>query len=154
MNNSFETFNSRIRRHKQLFQRLFSFLFIGGLGAIVNILCFTLIYDSLVSSMGTLIAYFIAFVLATEISILVNFALNDRITFRHLHSVHMSWLKRCLRFHVTSSGGTLLTLSISFFLLHFVHIRALLAQAIALIIATAFNFIGHHVFTYRHAYQR
>jgi putative flippase GtrA len=135
---------------KDLILRLFSFLFIGGLGAMVNILCFTAAYSTLLPSASTLVAYFVAFLLATEVSMLTNFALNDGITFRHFRGTHRSWLTRCLRFHATSAGGTALTLGISFSLLHFVLIRAVLAQALALVIATAFNFVGHHVFTYRH----
>jgi dolichol-phosphate mannosyltransferase len=57
---------------------------------------------------------------------------------------------RCIRFHTTSLGGTLLTFVISFLLLHLLHVPALFAQAFALIIATAFNFAFHHLFTYRH----
>ncbi|HET8841665.1 MAG TPA: GtrA family protein [Ktedonobacteraceae bacterium] len=64
--------------------RLFSFLCVGGLAAVINVLCFTGIYNSLVPSVGTVTAYFSGFLLATEISILTNFALNDCITFRRL----------------------------------------------------------------------
>ncbi|HZR40237.1 MAG TPA: GtrA family protein [Ktedonobacteraceae bacterium] len=137
-------------RRAGLLQRLFSFLFIGGIGAIVNVLCFTVAYASLLPLAIALIAYFGAFFLATEVSILMNFVLNDRITFRHLHTSDLSWWMRCVRFHITSIGGTLLTFCISFSLLHFIHILALLSQAIALAVATIFNFVGHHFFTYRH----
>jgi putative flippase GtrA len=140
-------------RRAGLLQRLFSFLFVGGIGAIVNILCFTFAYGSLLRFTVALVAYFGAFLLATEVSILTNFVLNDRITFRHLHTSDLSWQIRCLRFHVTSIGGTVLTMGISFSLLHFLHVSALLSQAIALIIAAIFNFVGHHIFTYRHIHK-
>jgi putative flippase GtrA len=142
---------SMLARYGGLIKRVLSFLFVGGLGAIINILCFTTTYTLLLSLTLALIAYCAAFVLATELSILVNFVLNDRFTFRHLRAVHSSWLGRCLRFHAMSLGGTALTFGISFSLLHFVHILALMAQAIALIVATAFNFVGHHLFTYQYA---
>jgi dolichol-phosphate mannosyltransferase len=132
------------------FQRLFSFLFVGGLGAVVNLACFSIIYYLLVQSIYGLVAYLVAFITATEVSIVTNFVLNDHITFRHLHGQTHSWRRRCVRFHVTSVGGTLLTLGISFSFLHLLHISALLSQGTALIIATAFNFVFHHIFTYRH----
>jgi dolichol-phosphate mannosyltransferase len=134
-----------------LFQRLFSFLSVGGMGATVNIICFSSLYALLERRLHNPGAYFIAFLLATEISILFNFVLNDRITFRHLHSHKRSWQMRCIRFHTTSLGGTLLTFVISFLLLHWLHVPALFAQAFALIVATVFNFTFHHLFTYHHA---
>jgi len=136
------------------FQRLFSFLFVGGLGALVNIACFSFSYTRLERSFSGLAAYTIAFFLATEVSILLNFVLNDRITFRHLHRHEHTWQLRCARFHITSIGGTLLTLGISFSLLHLLHVPAVFAQAIALIIATAFNFVFHHLFTYQHRQKK
>jgi putative flippase GtrA len=150
MHPAFAILNRIIGKRTNMLLKLFSFLFIGGLGALVNVLCFTLAYRALLPSVSTPVAYLWAFFLATEISILANFTLNDLITFRHLRVAHNSWSTRCTRFHATSIGGTLLTLAISFSLLHFVHIQAMFAQAIALMVATAFNFVGHHVFTYRH----
>ena len=136
------------------FLRLFSFLLIGGLGALVNLVCFSGIYYLLSQSGNTSLAFFTAFITAAEVSIVCNFVLNDRFTFRHLHRSHLSWATRCVRFHITSFGGTALTLGISFSLLHLVHISAFLAQAIALIAATVFNFTFHHIFTYRHGGRR
>ncbi len=138
------------RMRFSIFKRLVSFLIVGGLAALVNIVFFTLTYNRLERPLPGLVAYLAAFVLATEISLLFNFALNDQITFRQLRGQNRSWRVRCARFHVTSIGGTLLTLGISFSLLNFVHLPALFAQALALIIATAFNFAFHHLFTYRH----
>ena len=126
--------------------RLFSFLCIGGFGAIVNLLCFSGVYYPLLEIANSFVAYGMAFVVGTEVSIVSNFILNDRLTFGDLHA--RSWQARCLRYHVTSIGGVLLTLGSSFALLHLLHVPALLAQATALIIATACNFVFHHVFTY------
>jgi dolichol-phosphate mannosyltransferase len=133
------------------FQRLFSFLFVGGLGAVANLLCFSALYYPLMRSLKSLVAYYIAFLLATELSIVINFALNDRITFRTLAGQSRPWKTRCVRFHLTSTGGALLTFVISFSCLHWLRIPAFLSQVIALVAATAFNFAFHHAFTYRHA---
>ena len=130
------------------FQRLLSFLFVGGLSAVVNLVCFSIAYYALIRSINNLMAYFLAFITAAEVSIVSNFVLNDSITFRYLQGRSRSWQARILRFHITLVGGTTLTLGISFSLLHLPHIPALFAQAMALIAATAFNFIFHHIFTY------
>jgi putative flippase GtrA len=129
--------------------RLFSFLCIGGFGAVVNLLCFSGVYYSLLEVTNSFIAYAIAFVVGTEISIFSNFILNDLLTFGDLHA--RSWQARCLRYHVTSTGGVLLTLGSSFSLLHLLHVPALPAQATALIVVTACNFGLHRFFTYGHA---
>lgn len=136
-------------------QRLVSYLMVGGFAALVNLTCFYLMYDVVKLPLNDayplqhLARYVIAFLTATEVSILANFIPNDRITFSHLPGHSRSWLTRCFRFHITCIAGTLLTLAISFSL-HLVHIPAIGAQAIALILVTAFNFTLHHVFTYRH----
>jgi len=138
------------RKRFSFFKRLVSFLIVGGLGALVNIAFFTFTYTRLERSTPNLAAYLVAFALATEISLLFNFMLNDQITFRQLRGQKRSWQIRCVRFHVTSIGGTLLTLAFSFSLLNIAHTPALFAQALALIVATAFNFAFHHFFTYQH----
>lgn len=130
--------------------RLFSFLCIGGLAALVNMLCFSIVYYRMTRVSNGLLAYMLAFLVATEVSIFANFIPNDRITFRHLPGQIRSWGTRCLRFHMTSIGGTSLTFGISFSLLHLLHVLPFLAQGTALVIATTFNFIFHHLFTYRH----
>ena len=126
--------------------RLFRFLCVGGLGAVVNLLCFSCLYSALLEVTNSLIAYGVAFVVGTEVSIVSNFILNDRLTFgdRHTRSLHA----RCLRYHVTSAGGVLLTLGSSFSLLHLLHVPALPAQATAIFFATACNFVLHCVYTY------
>lgn len=141
--------------HADWVQRLVSYLFVGGFAALVNLSIFSLIYyviplpfdDKIELQRG--IKYFVAFAIAAEISIVANFIPNDYFTFRHLPGHQRSWLARCLRFHLTCLAGTLLTLAIGF-LLHLAHVPAWLAQAIALILVTAFNFTFHHLFTYRH----
>src|SRR5262245_24087844 len=137
-------------------QRLVSYLFVGGFAALVNLSVFSLIYyvifpvpPNTFDQFERGLPWAVAFVIATEISILANFIPNDYLTFRHLPGHKRTWLARCVRFHMTCVAGTLLTLGISF-LLHLLFVPAWLAQAIALILVTAFNFTAHHVFTYRH----
>src|SRR5579864_4351821 len=76
--------NGPEKTHEML-KRLFSFLLVGGFGAVVNLVCFSCAYYALGRPVNRLLAYASAFVIATEVSILVNFMLNDRFTFRQLH---------------------------------------------------------------------
>jgi len=143
-------------------QRLFSYLFVGGFAAVINLIVFTIMYYKVPlpfndeSAAGHTAHYLSAFVVATEISILANFIPNDYFTFRHLPGHQRSWLVRGLRFHITCIAGTLLTLAISFSLhlvsihWHVALLNATVSQGIALIVVTAFNFTVHHIFTYRH----
>lgn len=138
-------------------QRFISYGFIGGFAAIVNLAVFSLIFYSVKSPLGTGAAahsiwYVIVFAIAAEISTVTNFVINDRITFRHLPGHVRSWWVRCLRFHVTSLLGTLLTLVISYTLAQ-AGLTAALAEAIAIAVAFFFNFVMHHIFTYRTADQ-
>ncbi len=134
-------------------QRLFSYLFVGGIAAIINLITLQLMLNWLDGAglpFSHRVHYVIAFAVATEVSILANFIPNDRVTSSHLPGHSRSWLQRCARFHVTCTGGIIVTFAVSS-LLHLVFkVPALPSQAVALIIATAFNFTFHHLFTYRH----
>ena len=122
--------------------RLASFLFVGGLASLVNLagVWFFARY--------THVPYDLYIVLATEISLLCNFAMNDRLTFRSLGS-QRSWLMRCLRFHGPASIGFLLTLLIAYVAHHAGHLQPVSAQAVAIIIVTFVNFAMHRLWTYR-----
>ena len=133
-----------------LCQRFFMFAFIGGLAALVNIAVFYIVFDVIKLPVNETIHNVIASVFAAEISIMANFVPNDFFTFRHLAGHQRSWLARCLRFHITSVGGSLLTFVIEFSLSHLLPVRPIIAQAIALIIVLFYNFSFHHIFTYRH----
>lgn len=132
-------------------QRLFSYLFVGGIAAVINLITLQLTLNLLENApFSHRVHYVIAFAVATEVSIMANFIPNDRVTFSHLPGHGRSWLQRCGRFHVTCVGGVIVTFAVSS-LLHLVfQVPALPAQAVALVIATAFNFTFHHLFTYRH----
>lgn len=132
-------------------QRAFSYLFVGGIAAIINLITLQLTLNLLAGSpFSHRVHYLIAFAVATEVSIMANFIPNDRITFSHLPGHSRTWIQRCARFHLTTVGGVIVTFAVSG-LLHLVFgVPALPSQAVALIVATAFNFTFHHLFTYRH----
>lgn len=131
-----------------LLQRLASYLVIGGTAAVVNLSILALFFHF--HSASILWYWLLANVVAYELSIMANFVPNDYFTFRHLAGHQRSWLARCARFHVTSISGVIVTVIISALLFHLLGLPALVAQAIALIIATAYNFTVHHLFTYAH----
>lgn len=130
------------------FQRAFSYLIIGGCSMVVNLVVFSLIYYRVSWPANQQWRYVLAFVAASEVSIIANFFPNDAITFRRLPGHSRPWPVRCIRFHGTYLLGTLLQLLLSFSL-HLLGCPAVFAQAFAIALITAFNFAFHHIFTYR-----
>jgi putative flippase GtrA len=130
------------------FQRLFSYLFIGGAAALVNLAVFWVMLYRVALPVDAHLHYLIANLVAAEISIIANFIPNDRFTFSHLPGHDRSWLARCGRFHITAIGGTIVTAAVSLGL-HFAGLPGMIAQAGAIIVALVFNFTFHHLFTYR-----
>ncbi len=131
-------------------QRFFMFAFIGGFTSLLNMVVFYLVIDVLALPVHETIHNIIASVLAAEISLMANFVPNDLLTFRHLSGHQRSWVVRCARFHITAAGGTVLIFVIQFALSHLLHVRPIIAQAIALMLVLFYSFSFHHVFTYRH----
>ncbi|GCE49069.1 putative flippase GtrA [Thermosporothrix hazakensis] len=134
-----------------LLQRLTTFLFIGGLGALVNLAVYYLVFNVIGWPAQEFVRMVLAWALATEISLMANFIANDLVTFRNLPGHERAWWQRCVRFHVTSLSGSVLTFLIQSSLSTFAHITPIVAQAIALVIVTFYNFSIHHIFTYREA---
>ena len=132
-----------------ILQRVFNYLLFGGFAATVNLILITLLYYKLQLPISSKVHYIIAFLIATEVSIMTNFIPQDLVTFRHLPGHSRRWIQRGLRFHMTSSGGVIVTLVISFTLHEILGLQLTLAQAIAIIVALSFNFTFHHIFTYR-----
>jgi putative flippase GtrA len=138
-------------------RRFVSYGFVCSGVALVNLVAFSLIYYNVHPPVGIgIVAHTIWYVavvaVATEIATMANFLVNDRITFSRLPGHGRSWWARCLRFHLTSLMGMLLTLAISFTLAQAVGLTAILAQAIAIASAFIFTFAMHHIFTYRRAH--
>ena len=135
-----------------LLQRFSSFVIIGGIAALVNLVVFyiAIYHIPYPAGISVIIPNAIASILAAEISIMTNFALNDTFTFRYMPGRNRSWLARCARFQTTSIGGTILTFLIEFGFHSIAHFPAIIAQAVALILVLFYNFSVHHLFTYRH----
>jgi putative flippase GtrA len=134
-----------------------SFLVIGGSASVMNlIIVFTCDFLDRAHH-NELLHNLIYSAIGTEISLIYNFMLNDRFTFRALVDGRRSWLQRCIRFHGPASVGFTLTLLLYslFFTItkplpaHYHH--SVISQAMAIIIVTAVNFLMHRFWTYRSA---
>lgn len=130
--------------------RAFFFLLFGGVCAAFNL--------AFLSALTVLAGwtYFYAALVATEASVLLGFILNDRITFRALAQQAGGWPQRCVRFHFVAAMGQALTLLLGFGLLHIfarmplrpLTLKPILAQAVSLVVVTAFNFVSQRFLTY------
>jgi serine/threonine protein kinase/putative flippase GtrA len=131
-------------------QRAFTYVFIGGIAAVINLVVLDLMYNVVKLPIVDNVRWLIAFLIAAEVSTMSNFVLNDRFTFSHLPGHARSWWARCLRFHSTSAAGTIATLVMSFGFKTWLGMSALIAEAVAILLALILNFTMHHVWTYRH----
>lgn len=129
--------------------RLVSYLFFGGVAALINLSVFALMLLILPLSLAAFDRTLIAGVVACEISLIANFIPNDYFTFRHMSGRQRSWLARCARFHATSLVGSLLTVLLQQVFSYVLHIMPLIGQALAIILVLFYNFSFHHLFTYR-----
>ena len=128
---------------------LASYLLVGGLSALVNLVVFTVVYDRLALPITQNARWIVAFAAAAQVATVVNFMLNDRMTFHRLPGHQRAWWIRCLRFHSTAALGIFVTLVASFSLHYWLGIAALLAEGIAIIVSLVLNLTMHHIWTYR-----
>lgn len=134
-------------------QRFISYLFFGGLAALVNLLVFYVMYYHLLAGFALThrtLSNIFSYIAAAELSIIANFIPNDRFTFNKLPGAQRPWLQRCGRFHMTTVVGSLLTFIIELSLSSFTHTQPIIAEAIATLLVLIYNFSFHHIFTYRH----
>ncbi|HEV2459246.1 MAG TPA: GtrA family protein [Ktedonobacterales bacterium] len=150
VNRVLDVVDERTQGRAGMVQRLFSYLFIGGCAALINLAMLKLMLTVLQkSSVDEHLQFIIASAVAYEVSIFANFVPNDYFTFRHLPGHARTWLARAARFHLTSIGGIIVTFTIAATVHYVFKVEAFWAQAIALLLAVVFNFTFHHIFTYR-----
>lgn len=133
-----------------MIQRFVSYLFFGGSAAVVNLIVFFIGFHVIPWPTDELLHNTLAYLCAAEMSIMANFLPNDRFTFKFLPGAKRPWLQRCLRFHMTAIVGTILTYLIELSITYFLHVPAIIGQAVALLLVLVYNFSFHHLFTYRH----
>jgi len=130
-------------RHADEIIRIVVFLVIGGTVSLGNLVCVWML------SHQHFLPYIVYVTIATELSIFASFLLNDRVTFRSLAIHGRAWYLRFFRFHSAAAVGAIVTVTISTTLYHAIHLRPVIAQFIAITIATALNFSMHRFWTYR-----
>jgi putative flippase GtrA len=152
LNQVLATVDDKSNGRAGVIQRFSTFLIVGGIAALVNLAVFAIglrLLSALSPNMNAYLQNLLAYVVASEISILANFVLNDPITFSRLPGHDRPWLVRCLRFHVTAILGVTVTFTVENVMHFIVGFPALYAEATGIIIALFFNFTVHHLFTYR-----
>lgn len=135
--------------NRELF-RVIAFLFAGGVSAVVTITVTKLFFDIVLRNVGSL-QFLLSAVIGTEVGILVNFAINDRLAFRDLAGHRRALPVRALRFHITCATGQSLILVTSWMLHDGAHLGTVAAQALPIVCVTGINFALHRFWTYRGA---
>lgn len=123
--------------------RFSGFLVVGGICTLLNLAIVYLL------TRFDLLPYLAASILAWEATILLNFALNDRLTFRALAQRAGSWVARLLRFHGAYLAGEALAIALGAALHLGFGVPAVLAQAVSVGIATLINFASVRFWAYR-----
>lgn len=126
--------------------RFFKFGIVGGIGVLVNIGFYTLLYD-LVGIYDLL-----AGAIAIELSILNNFILNERWTFRDRASRDWKiWVKRCLAFHLSSGLVAMLAQLLTLYILtRFLGIWDKLAYLIGIGLGALANYVICNRLIFKH----
>jgi dolichol-phosphate mannosyltransferase len=130
---------ARVVKHGQRFVR---FGVVGIAGVLVNT---ALLY--LGATLARLPAV-LAAGLATELTILGNFVLNDRWTFRDVHT-RRPRLQRMAAYNGIALGGMLISLGVFVLLMHLLRIHYLLANLGGIAVATVWNYAVNARITWR-----
>ena len=132
----------QLLRHREV-RRLVAFVIAGGVSALVTISVTAVLNNQ------AHIGFFWAAVAGTELGILVNFTVNDRLAFRDLEGRSRPFVVRLARFHVTCALGQTLILLLSLGLHDLAHWNSIFAQALPIGMVTCVNFLMHRFWTYR-----
>ncbi|HEX9037722.1 MAG TPA: glycosyltransferase [Ktedonobacterales bacterium] len=135
---------SRNSRISQELARSLRFLLVSLASATSNLL-----YTAALTHLTTL-PFGLVSLTSAEFSMIVNFVLNDRFTFRNLAS-NRPWYVRLGRFQVAAIGGNLLTAALATFLHTVVQLSPLVAQTVAIGLTFFVNFVTHRFWTFRSA---
>lgn len=114
---------------------LYKFASVGATGAIVNLVLLWAL-----TSYGH-VYYLASAVIAIEISIIWNFILNTKITFKYKFVDRNSTIYALIKYHLTSLFGSLINLSVLFILTEFFKSHYLISEFIAIMLAFGFNYL-------------
>jgi dolichol-phosphate mannosyltransferase len=124
------------------FGRMSRFALVGAIGTVLNLVL-------MAALLGVGVHYLPAAVVATEITILTNFAMSEWWVFSDLRQEGRSRLTRFLQFFAFNNAEAVLRLPVLLVLVELLALPSLLAQAVAL----AFGFIARFVFVSRVVYR-
>lgn len=124
------------------FGRMSRFAIIGGLGALANIAIVALL-----TSLGT--GWFAAAVIAAEVTIVGNFLLQERFVFRDLRDEGKGVWARFGQSFTFNNVETLVRMPVMALLVETMHVAAVLATAITLVVAFVVRFTFHSRIVYR-----
>lgn len=117
------------------------FCVVGALGVLVN----TALLYVLTEAGG--LNHLVSATLATEATVLSNFALNDRWTFRDVPR-NRSWLWRAVHYNLVALGGLLISIAVLAALTYQLGIYYLFANFFAIGAATLWNYVVNHHWTW------
>lgn len=124
-------------------KRVLQFVTVGGLGALVNLLTMYVLME-----LGT--PYLLASPIAIEAGLLSNFTLNRSWTFEDRAPDSLRGLLGALgRDHVVRSGGMAVNFGLLWVLVAVAGLLPLAGQAIGIVGATAWNFMGNTWWTWK-----
>ncbi|QCB93751.1 glycosyltransferase [Cellulomonas shaoxiangyii] len=124
------------------FGRMSRFAIIGGLGAVVNVAIVALL-----TSLGA--GWLLAALVAAELTIVGNFLLQERFVFRDLrHEGKGAWARFGQSF-TFNNVETLVRMPVMALLVETMHVAAVLATAITLVVAFVARFTFHSRIVYR-----
>lgn len=135
-----------LSRNREI-RRLVAFLIAGGLSALVTLTVTAILTDQ------EHVGFLWSAIAGTELGILVNFTINDRLAFRDLEGRARPLPVRVVRFHITCALGQTLILLSSLVLHDLAHWHSVLAQGLPIGLVTVVNFLMHRFWTYRGARQ-
>lgn len=115
-------------------QNLFKFASVGASGAIINLSILWLLTD-----FGHFF-YFISALIAIEISIIWNFALNTKLTFDYKFKNNGTLIDSVVRYHLTSFVGLIINLFTLYSLTELFKFHYIISETIAILLAFGLNY--------------
>ncbi|APV44448.1 dolichol-phosphate mannosyltransferase [Dehalogenimonas formicexedens] len=125
------------------FRRIVKFVTVGGTGTLVNLGLLAVLKE------WAGLHYLVAGAVAFEVSVVWNFLLNDRFTFRDRKRPDGTLPGRLLRFNVTSLGGFIIYIAILALLTQVFGLYYIVSAAIGILIGFGWNFMVNSAWTWR-----
>ena len=123
--------------------RILRFVVVGGTGTLVNLGLLALLKEK------AGVYYLLAGAIAFEISVVWNFILNDRFTFKDRVKPEGNYLARLLRFNITSLGGFIIYIGILALLTQVFGVFYIVSAAAGIVFGFGWNFLVNSAWTWR-----